>query len=136
MHWPPQQTSSAPHWVSAVQGEQVFLIQSGLAGSVHCASVQQSPATHRPLQQTWSVRQGLLSSHVGQHLAPRLQPALLMLPSGMVVRQKMAAPVLTPATDMSRRVASTKQVLSRLAPRNRPGLSWPWRSWRCRGWPP
>jgi hypothetical protein len=97
------------------QGEQVCRMQTGLAGSVHCASEQQSPLTHRPRQQTSSFRQGFSSSHVGQQPVPLSQPESSVDPSGIVVRQKMAVPALAPASPAPVRSASTKQVRSRLA---------------------
>lgn len=114
-HWPLQQTLPLPHCWFVVQGEHRWLRQTGFAGSVHSAVAQQSPETHLPLQQSCPAGQGCAASQAGQHFVPVLQPLLLMLPFGIVVRQNFAPEVLAPLRLAPLRSASIRQALLRLA---------------------
>ena len=65
----------------------MLLVQKGVAGLAHWASLQQLPTTHLPLQQVCPAGQGRVASQVGQQVVPLAQSRLLIEPSGIVVPQ-------------------------------------------------
>ena len=93
------------------------------------ASQTQRPFTHRCSAGHWPLAQHSLQvpsgqqrkfpvhagAHVSQQAVPLAQSRLLVLPSGIVVLQKIAVPVFVPVSLAPVRFAPTKQVLSRLA---------------------
>jgi hypothetical protein len=80
----------------------------------HWLSVQHSLQVPSGQQRWFPVH---ACGQVSQHVVPLAQSRLLMLPSGIVVLQKMAVPVFVPANFAPVRSVPTKQVLPRLAAR-------------------
>jgi hypothetical protein len=115
MHPPWQQPIPLPHCRFVVHGEHRLRTQNGASGSVHSPSSQQSPLRQRPSQHNSLASHGCAASHVGQHEFPRSQPELSS-PVSVWVRHKMALLVLALPNLAPRTSASTRQVLSRLAP--------------------
>jgi hypothetical protein len=107
--WPEQ-------WVSSQHAWQLPPHRCGLlAGQAHTPSWQVAPPQHAPAIPLPHARPK--SRQVGQQAVPLLQPLLLMLPFGIVVRQKTAPLVFVLRLILApRRSASTRHALPRLAP--------------------